>query len=352
MEPTSSTKISNSFPEKELFTFDKPSVDSVLMDINKYVESFAKYGIVVFKDAYYSEHDVIRILTKMGSELGWTPNHPGSDYENGTATPSSDHSTWKHIVRHTERIGEATSSDRNLASTQIIQWHLDGVAAEFQHLAAGWNMQVFTCDPSCGSSGFLDMEAFLDAVPDNYLSLLKRSKIAHLPIMHNPSVAMESTKTEFMRLLQDLNNPTWVFDVDDYISSYPRAAIGIHPYTKNLVLRTDPVRAPWGVQEFLFSVDGRKPTNEELALFDEYIAWLERAIDRASSGVTYWHHWGPGDFVVPDLFRMLHGVRGGFKDGERIFNAYWCFPHGTPADNELRISISEYENIANNSVCE
>jgi hypothetical protein len=352
LELSSSTKISRSFPEKEFFTFNNPSVDSVLMEIDKYVESFAKYGIVVFKDAYYSEHDVIRILTKMGSKLGWTPNQPGSDYEKGTATPSSEHSTWKHTVRHAERISEAIGSNRNLASTQIIQWHLDGVAAEFQHLAAGWNMQVFTCDPSCGSSGFLDMEAFLDAVPDKYLSLLEKSKIAHLPIMHNPSVAMESTKTQFMSLLLEMNDPTWIFDVADYISSYPREAIGVHPYTKNPVLRTDPVRAPWGVQEFLFSVDGRKPTNDELALFNEYISWLERAIDRMSNEVTYWHHWGPGDFVVPDLFRMLHGVRGGFQDGERIFNAYWCFPHGTPADNELRISISEYENIAKSSVNE
>jgi hypothetical protein len=73
------TNTSRNWPPVEQFTFDSPTVTDVLDDISKFVDSFAVNGIVVFKDAYYSEFDVLRILTKMGKCLGWTPNQDGSE---------------------------------------------------------------------------------------------------------------------------------------------------------------------------------------------------------------------------------------------------------------------------------
>lgn len=334
------------FVSYEEFYFYPASADDAIANIDSYAEAFAQHGIVVLKDAYLSEYDAVRVLTRMGKQLGWTPNHPGSPFETLSETPSSEEpATWKHIVRHAERVDQAKQLMMNSANDQIIQWHLDGVAAEFQHMAAGWNMQVFTCDPSAGSSGFLDMQSMVEAIPLKFIDLLRSAEIAHLPIMRSPRVATIDVKLEFARLIKDMQKPTWILDVDDYISSYPRPAITQHPHTGVNTLRTDPVRAPWGFQEFLFSVDGRLPTQAEYSLFDEYFAWFDATIHGLNDERTYWHQWGPGDLVVPDLFRMLHGVRGGFEDGQRIFNAYWCFPPGTPVDNELRMSIEDHDNL-------
>jgi len=340
------TNSTSYWPKASSFTFYCNSASRVLDEIEPYVNSFAQNGIVVFKDAYFSEYDVLRILTKMGKQLGWTPNQPGSEYETETATPDSNHRSWKHVIRHAERVEELELRGENFPTTQIIQWHLDGVAAEFQHYAAGWNMQKFTCSQECGSSGFVDMQEILFEVPNQYMSLLERSQICHLPIMRGLRTGDPQIKIEFAQLIKSMNSPVWVEYVDSYISAYPRPAIGIHPATGREVLRTDPTRAPWGIQEFLFSVDDRPPTEHEYELFDNYLYWLDSYMHNMGDEFVYWHQWGPGDFIVPDLFRMLHGVRGGFRDGERIFNAYWCFPHGTPADNELRISIEEYEAVS------
>ncbi len=63
--------------------------------------------------------------------------------------------------------------------------------------------------------------------------------------------------------------------------------------------------------------DGRTPTDEENELYSYCRDWYQNEVTSNSSR-RYRHHWEKNDVLIFDVYRMAHGVYGGFEKGDRI----------------------------------
>lgn len=319
--------------------FENQTVEQIVSKPAFYADAYKQHGVIVFKKAYFSDDDVAEIFKVLGPLLELTAF---ATDENG---PRLGTLSWPYMQDHDKAIRRDEDAGVNTPQKDLIEWHVEGVSMKWPQYAAGWNMEHFTCSSEFGKTGFVDMCKLYDDLLQEEKDFLDKAKIIHVPnwqegdpfalsaqfidAIHN-STYEESVSTADLFVDWKRNKVTMI-DGSTYIHSYSRPAVEPHPASERMTLRVCPCGAPWGIQDHLVLFENRKPTKEEFTFFNEIML---KVIDE----ITYnaerqmWHAWDEGDFVLPDLFRTAHGVRGGMQEGERRFRGNWCFAIGTPPD--------------------
>lgn len=320
---------------KHDFVFDKP-LEELILRPSTISAKFLERGIVALRGQKCDRGDLFELLTRIGDITGFTPSPDRQRLD-----PVSN-GNWGYHQVHDIQIGYMINDGVNDANREVIQWHVEGVSMENTQSAAMWHMYNFTAEPGTGNTGFVDMEVLAQKLPADYRNLLERATIVHMPNWQNNPASMDGFRAAFEAKVDACSPMIYTKDGDRNVASFPRKPLDISPKTGIETLRACPCKAPWGLQDYLHSVDGRKPSGEEKDLFERFADWLEHEIVENAENQIWWE-WQEGDVLIPDLYRMAHGVKAGFQPGQRSFYGNWCFPFGTEAEPEHRIPDSEYE---------
>ena len=316
--------------KKTQYIVDYPGIDKIKNNISKYVAILNKYGLLCFRGANLGDEESIAILDCMSKHFSWTP------YSGAAKT---NRPTWKYTQNYdavqnvAEQFGSSTSSN-----LMINPWHTEGMYSKNPHRAAGWNMRNFKCDSKFGQTGFVNASEIVKDMPSELVEFLRSAELIHYPpIVNGMPNPMTEFVEKFISSVDNMEREIWCSDGPRDIPSYPHPAIEIHEELGCEVLRLCPCFEQWGPNHVLFSVNGNSPTSSDLLIFDRCAEWLENAL--LKEGNQWWHEWEEGDFLIPDLFVMIHGAKAGFGIGDREFDGFWCFKKGTdsPPDGVVKV---------------
>jgi len=318
--------------ESNFSVFRGVSVEEIQNNPSAFIDQFKKTGVLAFRGVEYSESDVLQILTAIGSSLSWTP------YANDGVFH------WHYTQQYDSMVTQLNGEGRNAPDDTIIEWHVEGASLRSPQRAAGWNMDTFSAPAGTGQTGFVDMANLISKMPSHYVKLLSEATIIHMPNWSTEPESVDDFKTRFMRKVNQGVRKIWTLDGDRYVSSFARPAIENHPDFGFPVLRLCPCAAAWGVQDYLLLVQNGLPTGKEHVLFREIIDWVQSQICAVKENQIWWE-WQENDFLIPDLFRMAHGVKGGFSAGQRKFEGYWTFAQGSEVEPTEYLSREEYKQM-------
>jgi alpha-ketoglutarate-dependent taurine dioxygenase len=314
------------------YLFENKTKDEIVENSKYYFSVFSDIGMVGFRGQKFDDDDCVDILLSISQNAHWSPVH------------DSRRGTWKYVQNHDRQVSSIIRDDVNSDDKLLIQWHMEGSSKKMTQHAAGWNMRHFKCSDESGTTGFVDMSKLIHKIPEKYIDLINNAEVIHIPILYgspeNPSEFME----QFREKSKLKNGIVWTLDGNEYVSSYPRRAIEIHGTTGESVLRVCPCEAHWGIQDILYSVGENIPKQQDYELFDDFLKWMKFEIEEVGEN-QIWHSWKENDFIIPDLFKMAHGVRAGFQPGDREFDGFWCFPVGTSPQPDERITLEQYEQM-------
>ena len=127
----------------------------MLDNIEEIVDDFLvkSNGVVVYRDANFSQEEQLKILKKLGDFLGWTPN-------------SKNRNSPPYIENH-ERIKQTKTKDRFFLS-----WHMEHTDYKNPIIGATWNMYKMECDSKLGRTGFVDTTVLYENMPDSWKAFL------------------------------------------------------------------------------------------------------------------------------------------------------------------------------------
>jgi len=321
------------------FTFPQPLLDIATRPTTA-TAKFLERGIVAFRNpdedrSQYGDFEIIELLTAIGNNVGFTPSW------NRINAETKSYDSWRYHQVHDPRIQQLIDQNDNAPDVEVLQWHLEGVSLEHTQRAAAWFMYHFTAPKGTGSTGFVDMQALCDKLPTEYRSFLEAALIIHLPNWQSIPASQEEFTKQFMWKRNAGHDVIWTEDTGQIVGSFARKAIEDSPHTGEPTLRTCPCKAAWGLQDYLLKIDGNLPTEKDEEFFKEIMDWVTSEIKNPDNQI--WWEWEQWDVVVPDLFRMAHGVHGGFEPGQRSFWGYWCFPFGVGSEPTTTLSEDEYQ---------
>lgn len=298
---------------QEQYVFDFHGIADIRENSDKYFKVMKDLGIICFRGAFLNLEKSIDVLFELSKGFNWTPGYVAKD---------GRQVDWRYTQNYDDR---AVGFDVDVVDQGLINpWHLEGMYKKHTMHAVGWSMRNFKCDSSVGQTGFVDASVLVKAMPVDMYEFMKRSKLIHYPIFAKKFPDNYHDMLEnFSSCMEKMEEKIWTIDGDTEVSSNAHDAIQNHPTFGYEVLRLCPCCERWGHQHLLFSVDGRKPTQDEKDIFEKICEWLRNQL--LDDSMVWYHEYKEGDFVVPDLFTMIHSARGGFSAGEREFDGFWCF---------------------------
>lgn len=301
---------------------------------------FRERGIVAFRGSTedrseLGDEPIVRLAQAVGDIVGFTPS------ANRSGPESVSMESWRYHQTQDDTVQYLIDDNVNTSSQELIQWHIEGVSLKHTQRAAVWYMYHFTAEPGTGSTGFVDMQMLYTKLPAEYKNLLDSATIIHIPNWQSKPKSKEEFAAKFKSKCDAGHDVIWTEDTGKIVGSFSRPAVQENPNTGVPTLRVCPCEAEWGVQDYLLKVDGRKPTEAEQETFYEAVDWILKEIRDPENQI--WWEWQQEDLVMPDLFRMAHGVHGGFQPGQRSFYGYWCFPFGVGEEPIDVISDEEYQ---------
>ncbi len=306
--------------DKKDYVFEYKGIDDVIENVDTYSEVFNTFGLLCFRNAHLDDDGCLDVLSELSKNFAWTPF--SKDFDN-------QRSSWKYTQNYDERIKTDPDFENGGSSESLInRWHLEGMAKIRTQHAAGWNMRHFRCDSGLGETGFINMLLLAEKLPPEMLDFLSRSRVIHYPTINRKITTGAEISRLFMQSVSNLEEQIWCQDGEIEVACHAHSPLESHPHSGNSVLRLCPCDEEWGVQHILLSVDSLQPSIEQGKFFEEIHRWLSS--ETLNIDNQWWHEWEEGDFVIPDLFVMLHSAKAGFQIGEREFDGFWCFPNGTP----------------------
>ena len=284
--------------------------EEIINNIDKYIELFLSDGILAFRELNATEQQQRTILACFGDKLGWYPNKK-----------------YPKTHRYFEKHDNALTVYSNRGKDElIVLWHLEHCSVKHPQCGAAWNMLKFDCDPSTGTTGFISAAEIYEDMPEEWKIFLEKCVIRDH--MHGKDA-------------EDFEETGRFKSLDGYTyTSSPRNAVMKHPNRDLKICRINPIQVPAD----LISVDGEKPTNDDLDLFDQIWSYYRGEIWNNDDRAIWWS-WRKGDLLIPDLRIMIHAVRGGFNYSERQFVGYWAYPndaHESFADLRLQPEERNY----------
>jgi alpha-ketoglutarate-dependent taurine dioxygenase len=311
----------------EQYVFDFKGIEDVRNNFSTYAYAFENHGIVCFRGAFLEIDKGAEVLAAVSKNLNWTPIYKNQD---------GRIADWRYTQNYDDRANNFVTSE--VQQGLINPWHLEGMYKKHTMHAVGWTMRNFKCDSSVGQTGFIDASELVSIMPADMYEFMKKAKLIHYPVFaRKVPDPYQPMLDHFAAEIDAMHEKIWSVDGDTEISSNAHDAIQNHPTFGYEVLRLCPCCERWGNQHLLFSVDGEKPTEKDNQFFITIQEWLKEVITDES--LTWYHEYEEGDFVIPDLFIMIHSAKGGFAPGEREFDGMWCFQKKVDYDENMAIPI-------------
>lgn len=299
---------------QEQYVFDFNGVYDIRENSQKYFNVMRDLGIICFRNAFLDLEKSMDVLFELSKSFNWTPGYISKD--DGRLID------WRYSQNYDDR---ALSFNTEETEQGLINpWHLEGMYKKHTMHAVGWSMKNFKCDSSVGQTGFVDASVLVQRMPEKMYNFMKRARLMHYPIFARKFPEDHKLMVNsFVSSVEEMEEKIWTTDGNSEVSSNAHDAIQNHPTFGYEVLRLCPCCERWGHQHLLFSVDGEKPTAQDHKKFEEIREWLRNQL--LDESMVWYHEYKEGDFVVPDLFIMIHAARGGFDPGQREFDGFWCF---------------------------
>lgn len=245
-------------------------------------DKWQKEVVVGVRGPNLTELEQLSFTKFLGDYIGWFPNQSSSFSQ-------------RYQENHDKNIKKSKTTGDEIA----LNWHLEYVNYPVPILGATWNMIKFLCDTEKGKTYFVDS-----------------SKIFK---------SMDSSMREFaLRCVGTWHSISGV-------GPYYAATAQQHPINSDLVLRID-ISNTVSELSSLYTVDNRPPTDEERL---EYVELRDYFLDQIHNNedIRVVHRWQQGDILIPNMFKAVHAVTGGFESKDREFIGYWAFPSEPPEDN-------------------
>lgn len=283
--------------------YETTSLIDLLHDLSLLRKEWADKGIIVIRNSNPTEDQLIAFLEVFGPTVGvhWvnTPNHSITVTEKGP---------WGYKENHATAISGFGEVDKD---TVLVPWHVEGLFHLRPQTAGAWIMRKFECPADSGTTGFIDMsrvwEYLLESKPD-LADFATRSRFTSIE-------AIEGHEDQWKQNVSQGVDPFFIW----YKPYYSNAAVEVSSITSQNVLRLS------CNDGYLFSVDGEPPSEDHYKLAEQLSAFVHDICVQEPEDMTSWWHWGEGDLMLVDLFRMQHAVKGGFNEGDRILHGYWAF---------------------------
>jgi alpha-ketoglutarate-dependent taurine dioxygenase len=254
------------------------SLEEAKLELDVICETFVKDGIVVLRGINLNDSDQLKLTRLIGDKLSWVPNNSSSF-------------TQRYQENHASNEDKTKISGDEIA----LLWHMEHVEydSNFPIIAGIWNMYLFKTDKNNGKTYFFDSAKAYSRMPKEWKNFLetcvsKWSKV-------------DGSGPYFTKCVQ----PHWI--------------------TGEPVLRIDVTDNTNSTAGLLHTVYDRAPTPEEDDLYLQIRNYFIEDIKNNESDRIV-HLWEQGDIVIPDLFKMVHAVTGGFESKDREFIGYWAYP--------------------------
>jgi alpha-ketoglutarate-dependent taurine dioxygenase len=235
-------------------------------NIDDYINLFLENGLLIFPRINLDDEEQLDLMHLFGQKLNW--GYIDKSYAED------------HLVTF-----EMTKDDERSANDLFIEWHLEHVERARPQVAASWRMDKFTCSNEFGATGFIDSSALYYRLNDDWQQFLDNCFIKDA----------------------DSLNPE-------------RPCVISHFNNGKKILRLN----PHSTKEALFKVGTSEPSSLDIELYKEITQWVSTEIVEKQQD-SFWWNWSEGDFILIDLSRMVHAVKGGFSLGQRSFTRHWAY---------------------------
>lgn len=276
-------------PQKIIEPVIVDSFESIILNIDSYIDKFSQDAIVVFRGVPLSREQQLIITRLFGDRAGWFPNST-SQFKN----------VWSYEENHSFTMELYNKYDKTKDEI-FLPWHLEHIGHENPAIGATWNMEKFTSEEGTGNTLFANICDIYDIFSPDEQAFLSKCRVGAFYGFADDEIAEQKTPV--------------IYDV-----------IQVDKLSKRHALRLSPIFDVQRKMFYLHSFDGIEPTfmeHEEFwklsARFTEYVYDNEN--------IQQVHVWKQHDLVVVNLFLMVHAVLGGFKSSDRFFHGYWAHAH-------------------------
>jgi alpha-ketoglutarate-dependent taurine dioxygenase len=253
-----------------------PGIQEVLDNVDLYKQKFLDDSIIVFRNANLTYEE----QSSFHAELGELFNY--------NVIKLSDSEVDNYVENHSLRESIETAGTNDI----LLPWHIEHLYYRNPIVISTWNMTKFTTDSENGKTYFIDSEQAYNAMPEEWKLFLNVCKI------NNPN--------------EEIND-----NADDF------SPIVNHWISGNQLLRLA-ARENKTSGTTLRSVHDREPTELERELFEEIFMWFGNYVYTNQEDRIV-HKWQQGDFLIVDIFKMVHSVTGGFDPADREFIGMWGY---------------------------
>ena len=240
------------------------------------ISRFLEDGIVVLRGINLSEEEQVIFSRALGDEIGWLPNNSSNFKE-------------RYQENHASNLRKEEITGDDIA----LPWHMEHVEYDtYASIVAGvWNMYLYKADPENGKTYFFDSSKVYDGLQEEWKNFLQSC--------------------------------VSVWSKVDGQGPFYTDCVKKHWKTGQSVIRIDVTDTNTRL-DLLHTVGGRAPTQEEQSLYTQIRDHFIKEIQTNEENRIV-HRWQQGDLVIPDLFKMVHAVTGGFKSEDRDFIGYWIY---------------------------
>lgn len=258
------------------------SLEEALLLLDDIASLYKTNVVVGVRGPNLSDEEQVIFTKALGDMLGWYPNNT-SDFKQ------------KYQENHSKNLAK----DSTTGDEVCLPWHLEWVKYDNPIIGATWNMIHFEIDPENGKTYFVDSSKIYEQMPEDMKAFALRCVSGWYEV--------NGSGPYYTKVVQE------------------------HPITKDLVLRIDITKVD-STLDLLHTVDGREPTDEERA---KYVELRDHFTDQAynNEDIRVVHRWEKGDLLIPNMFKAIHAVTGGFDSKDREFIGYWAYPEEPEGGN-------------------
>lgn len=259
---------------KHIHAIKITSFDDAVSKVSDAIEIFNRDGLVLFRGHKFTEDEHKQITMLLGDHLNWDINSKSEPWELNSGLVFGGHS-------------DNPDKDYGKSSLDyVLDWHIEQIHYVTPPLGGVWYMKEFSARADTGQTVFIDSAELYETFSEQDRDFLLKSIIF------------------------------WDKPVNTGKGPFYTKAVQDHPITGSPVLRVE-MDVGCSITPILYSIDGRKPTEEEIQKFEDMRVSIKDELLHNES-IKYCQEWATGDLLVVDFFRMYHAVLGGYKYNERI----------------------------------
>jgi alpha-ketoglutarate-dependent taurine dioxygenase len=273
---------------------DFPGIENILKNINLYKKKFLEDSVIVFRNANLTYDEQSYFHNELSKLLNYN------------IILKEDNKADMYLENHAKTILTKSAQKDEI----LLSWHLEHVYYKNPIVISTWNMTKFKTDNENGKTYFLDCEKAYNEMPEDWKNFLSQCRVS------------QSLKQGPKETIEWDSGRTKNSDKDWKENNY--CPVSEHWITENPTLRLAIIKEDSSILYTLVSVDDRDPTELEVELFEEIIAWFAKYV-YTNEDERIVHKWQEGDLLIVDIFKLAHAVTGGFNPEDREFIGMWGY---------------------------